>query len=524
MKALNNQRILLNISSKRMIVNSPLETDSAKPFFQSHMFLNNQRLNPAVKRAEYAVRGELAIRAEELKLKLEKASGDGISSLPFRTIINCNIGNPQQLGQKPITFFRQVCSLLDNQDLLAENHRSKLRTLYPKDAIERAEILRRHVVTAGAYTHSQGVSAIREHVARFIEERDGFPSDASQIFLTDGASSGIQHVLNLLIEHSNVGIMLPVPQYPLYSASLALYNGQAVSYYLNEEDEWGLSLDELTRAIGEARAQGIEVRAIVIINPGNPTGQVLREEHMKDVIDFCRNEDLVLLADEVYQTNVYQPEKASFISFKKMLKMMGPSYEGVPLFSFHSVSKGMIGECGRRGGYFECTHVSDDILFQLYKLASISLCSNIMGQIMIDLMAHPPRVSDESYAQYRQEIDDQYASLKRRALMLEQVFNSMEGVTCNPAQGAMYLFPRIHLTKKAIEAARIQNKEPDVFYALAMLESTGVCVVPGSGFGQRPGTYHIRSTFLPLEHQFPEFIAKIKQFHQSFMDRYRDTY
>jgi aspartate/methionine/tyrosine aminotransferase len=107
--------------------------------------------------------------------------------------------------------------------------------------------------------------------------------------------------------------------------------------------------------------------------------------------------------------------------------------------------------------------------------------------------------------------------------MLQEAFNSMEGVTCNPAQGAMYLFPRIRLPQKAVEAARNLNKEPDVFYALAMLNSTGVCVVPGSGFGQKSGTYHIRSTFLPTEEHFPEFIAKIKKFHQQFMDYYRDS-
>ena len=96
----------------------------------------------------------------------------------------------------------------------------------------------------------------------------------------------------------------------------------------------------------------------------------------------------------------------------------------------------------------------------------------------------------------------------------------MEGVTCNDAQGAMYLFPQIRLPKRAIEAARVLKKEPDTFYCLEMLDATGVCVVPGSGFRQREGTWHFRATFLPPEEEFDGFIAKIQRFHREFMQKY----
>ena len=95
------------------------------------------------------------------------------------------------------------------------------------------------------------------------------------------------------------------------------------------------------------------MRALCVINPGNPTGQCMTEENMRHTIDFCHQKGLLLLADEVYQTNVYS-DKLPFHSFKKVLKSMGSKYEDVELISFHSVSKGMVGECGRRGGYFEC--------------------------------------------------------------------------------------------------------------------------------------------------------------------------
>ena len=101
--------------------------------------------------------------------------------------------------------------------------------------------------------------------------------------------------------------MVPVPQYPLYSASIALYGGSFAPFYLNEEKGWSLDLPELERSIAEARAKGLNVRALVVINPGNPTGNSLSEANIRDVLSFASREKLVVLADEVYQENVYVP-------------------------------------------------------------------------------------------------------------------------------------------------------------------------------------------------------------------------
>lgn len=312
----------------------------------------------------------------------------------------------------------------------------------------------------------------------------------------------------------------PIPQYPLYSATLALINAKPVPYLLNEEQNWGLSVADLKASVQKARAEGTDVRALVIINPGNPTGQCLTEENMREIVEFCRAERLVLLADEVYQTNIYKPEERPFHSFKKVVRAMGA--DDVELFSFHSTSKGMVGECGRRGGYLECVNIDEQVLEQLYKVASISLCPNVHGQIMVDLMTNPPVEGDASYAQYKHEVDSIFESLRRRAGHLARCFNGLEGMTCNDAEGAMYLFPQLRLPAKAIEAAKAANVSPDAFYALKMLEATGVCVIPGSGFGQKEGTWHFRSTFLPEEHLFESFCSNIEAFHKQFMDQYRD--
>ncbi|CAG8468035.1 9690_t:CDS:2 [Ambispora leptoticha] len=450
--------------------------------------LTVDNINPHVKKVEYAVRGELAIRADNISREILEPH----NKYAFKNIVHCNIGNPQQLNQKPITFFRQVASLTQYPDLLLPENRSKIEALYPRDAIERAEKLLKHIGSVGAYSHSQGISHIRENVAKFIEERDGYPSDPNLIFLTHGASSGVQSMLQLIIEHPNVGIMIPIPQYPLYSATISLFNAKAVPYYLDEEQEWSLDIKGLYSSISKARENGIDVRALVIINPGNPTGQCLPLENMREVIDFCHKERILLIADEVYQTNIYQPETRPFHSFKKVLRSMGDAYKDFELVSFHSISKGMIGECGQRGGYLELTGMDPKVVEQLYKIASVSLCPNVTGQIMIDLMVRPPKRGEESYEQYIKEITAIYESLKRRSRKLAECFNELEGVTCNNAQGSMYLFPTIRLPKKLIKAAHVAKKQPDEFYCLAMLEATGVCVVPGSGFGQKSSTWHFR--------------------------------
>lgn len=499
-------------------------------------------MNEHIKNVEYAVRGELAIKAETLKNQLSQPH-----KLPFNTIVNCNIGNPQQLQQKPITFFRQVmtsfchimlkkvvtkkliaafghqvASLCDNPDLLLPETRHIVSQLYPQDALERAEVLLEHIGSVGAYSHSQGILHIRENVAKFIAERDGYPANPDNIYLTQGASAGVQSILSVLIKDKSTGILIPTPQYPLYSATLSLLDATPVPYLLDESQDWSLNIIDLEKSVNTARSNGTDVRALVIINPGNPTGQCLSEENMREIIEFCCTQQIVLLADEVYQTNIYDPEARPFHSFKKVLMSMDEQFHDLELVSFHSISKGMIGECGRRGGYFECHGIDPEVMAQLYKIASVSLCPNVHGQILVDLMCQPPKPGSPSYKKYSQEVSSIYKSLRRRSRKLEACFNSMEGVTCNPVYGAMYLFPQIRLPAKAIADAQAQGKVPDNFYCLQMLDATGVCVVPGSGFGQKEGTWHFRSTFLPPEDLFDSFCEKLAKFHQDFMDKYRD--
>ncbi|XP_074288150.1 alanine aminotransferase 2-like [Silene latifolia] len=511
----HHQNHSLLASSQSLFLSSPFSTSMDHSNGSSH-HVTLQTINPKVLKCEYAVRGEIVTQAEKLQEQLKKQP----ETLPFDEILYCNIGNPQSLGQHPITFFREVLALCDHPTIL---DKSETQGLFSADSIERAwQILDQIPGRAtGAYSHSQGIKGLRETIAAGIEARDGFPANANDIFLTDGASPGVHMMMQLLLRSEEDGILCPIPQYPLYSASIALHGGTLVPYYLDEATGWGLEISDLKKQLDTARSKGITVRALVVINPGNPTGQVLAEENQQQIVEFCKKEGLVLLADEVYQENVYVPDK-QFHSFKKIARSNGFGENDISLVSFQSVSKGYYGECGKRGGYMEVTGFSTEIREQLYKVASVNLCSNITGQILASLVMSPPKVGDESYESYSAEKEGILSSLASRAKTLEDAFNSLEGVTCNKAEGAMYLFPRINLPKKAIEAAEAVPTAPDAFYARNLLEQTGIVVVPGSGFGQVPGTWHIRCTILPQEDKIPAIVDRLTAFHQKFMDEYRD--
>lgn len=477
--------------------------------------LSLENINPLVVQAEYAVRGEVPTRAAQLEEQLKRDP----SSLPFSRVVKCNIGNPQSLGQKPISFTRQVLSLVMNPPLLEEVAKAKL---YPEDVLERARAYIAAVPSVGAYTDSPGVPLVRQEVADFIARRDGLASvDAGNIYLTDGASSGVKTVMQTLIRGPGDAVMVPVPQYPLYSAVSTLLNGTLVPYYLNEADAWGVNYGEMLKALEAAKRQGKTVRALVVINPGNPTGQSLPAEALRDLIKLSAAEGMVFMADEVYQENVYGTAPP-FYSARKAVLDLGAAAEGVQLVSFHSISKGFAGECGLRGGYFELIGFPEGVQAEITKLVSITLCSNVPGQFATGLMVNPPKPGAPSYAQYATERDSIKESLFRRAQKVLAVLQKLPGVTCNPAQGAMYLFPQLHLPRAAVAAARAAGQVPDVFYCLRLLEATGLVVVPGSGFGQVDGTYHFRTTFLPAEADIDAVLERLTVFHEAFMGQYAD--
>lgn len=476
-------------------------------------------LNENVLRAKYAVRGKIPQKAEELKNQLARDP----KSLPFDKIINANIGNPQQLDQKPLTFYRQVLSLLQNPDMLEEIPREQLSQIYKPDAIDRAARLLSNIGgSVGAYSHSQGVYGFRKTVADFITKRDGGEEAyAEDIFLTAGASAAVSYILSILCRGPQTGVLIPIPQYPLYTASLALNNSHALPYYLDEESNWSTNPEEIEKVVTNSIAKGVEPKCLVVINPGNPTGAILSPESIEKIFEVAAKYGIVVIADEVYQENVFNG--AEFHSMRKVLKDLQRKHHGkfdnIQLASLHSTSKGVSGECGQRGGYMELLGFSHDVRQVFLKLASISLCPVVTGQALVDLMVCPPKPGDASYEQDQRERSEIHDALDARASMLYETFNRLEGIECQKPQGAMYLFPRLDLSYKAVQKAEHLSLSPDEFYCQELLEATGICTVPGSGFGQVPGTYHLRTTFLAPG---TDWIKAWEEFHKKFYNEYRD--
>jgi len=466
-------------------------------------------LNRDLLRAEYAVRGPIPARAQELE-----AQG--------RKIIYCNIGNPLAFpAQRPLTYLRQILSLLEYPALLDDPAAARL---FPADVVRRVRaILERHPPGTGAYSVSAGLPFIRQAVADFIARRDGIPADKEHVILTDGASKGVEAAIVALIRDRHDGILIPIPQYPLYSAEIALRGGKAIGYYLDEAHHWQLREDSLASAVARARAEGVHPVAIAVINPGNPTGAVLTRENIAMVIRFARANGLAVLADEVYQENVYAADRR-FYSFARVMHDLGET--SVSLFSFHSVSKGFLGECGHRGGYVEFRNIPDDVLAELVKLQSISLCAGLVGQVAVYVMVAPPQPGEPSHARYVEERAAILDALKAKAEVLSRGINAIPGMSLESPQGALYGFVRFELPAEpgvdpaamGEEARREYEAKRDNGYCLALLEETGICVVPGSGFGQEPGTLHFRTTFLPSQEEIEALVERLKAFHERYVD------
>lgn len=157
----------------------------------------------------------------------------------------------------------------------------------------------------GSYSHSQGHPWFREDIANFLKERDGgVEASADNIFMTNGASKGIEMVLETLLADESKGLMLPIPQYPIYSAQVALRGAHQVGYYLDEEKGWSINIDHLEKELEKAKQKGIEVVGFVLINPGNPTGQVMSREALHASSTFAKRQTRIMsvLTKLVYLT------------------------------------------------------------------------------------------------------------------------------------------------------------------------------------------------------------------------------
>lgn len=477
--------------------------------------LTEDNMNARVKNVQYAVRGPIVQKATNYELQL--AEKGAAANLPFDEVIKANIGDCQAMLQKPVTYLRQILAACMYPELIDQQP-----PVFPPDVLEKATKILDGCPgrSLGSYSESTGHRYCRQMVQKYIENRDGYPADVDNIILSNGASEIIKLTLMTATFGEgvhNTGVMIPVPQYPLYSATISEIGAERINYYLDESNRWSLSIEELEKAYKDALEKCVP-RVLCVINPGNPTGQVLTRENIDACIEFAATHNLVLLADEVYQDNVYDAD-SKFHSFKKALRESKYS-DTLELVSFHSMSKGFMGECGIRGGYGEFINFDDFVLGEIKKLKSAQLCSAVSGQVALAAILDPPKPGDASYESFMKEKNGVLGTLKRKSEKVYELYSSMPAIKVNPIMGAMYCFPQIELPPKAVEAARNLGKEPDAYYVEQLLDQTGICVVPGSGFGQLPGTYHFRTTILPPEAKTDIMLEKFKNFHLKFLEKY----
>ncbi|KAK5682862.1 alanine transaminase [Elasticomyces elasticus] len=223
--------------------------------------------------------------------------------------------------------------------------------------------------------------------------------------------------MSIICATPKTGVLVPIPQCPLYTATLALQNARCVIYYLHKESNWSTNSDGIREVLKKAQKEGIDVRAVVVISPGNPNGASLKAKAINAVLELAAEEKL---------TNIFEGE---LYSFKKGLRDLQESeknkdgkFDNIKLANLHSISKGMAGECGYRGGYYVIVGFDPEVVAQIYKFVSIMIYSPGPGQCTVKMIVNPSKEGELSYPLYREEYDFIFNSLRDRAQALYKAF------------------------------------------------------------------------------------------------------
>uniref|UniRef100_A0A3B3TIK8 alanine transaminase n=1 Tax=Poecilia latipinna TaxID=48699 RepID=A0A3B3TIK8_9TELE len=417
-----------------------------------------------------------------------------------REVIDVSCVDPHRAGMPPLSFARQVLAVCLYPELLKESN-------FPVDVRQRPEKLLGacNGGSVGSYSASScGIPQIQKSVAEFITRRDG---GARYLML-------VLHLLSSGQGPTQTGLLTPLPCPHTLPMLLDEVGVKLVPYQLLEERGWAIDLEELHRALKAARRH-CEPRAIYISNPGNPTGHVQDLKTIEEVIRFAASERLVLLVEEVYQDNVFGQDK-KFLSYKKVLFEMGASFsESVEMVSFHSISAGTMGESGLRGGYMEVINM--DLLVKNF-LTSMQGPSSppVLPQLALEIMVNPPSPGDASYEVFTQKVE----TLAQNAQRACEFLNGIPGMSCQPAMGGVFLYPRLHLPAEIIQEAQRSGLRADVLYCKKLLEEEGVCLGPGSENGHDDENYHIRLCISAPTAVLEDVLKRLRSFHLWIQDRH----
>jgi len=389
----------------------------------------------------YDIRGPVSARAAALEAEGHR-------------ILKLNIGNPAPFG------FDAPAEIL--QDVIAG------------------------LPTAQGYSDSRGIQSARRAVVHHYQLQEGFPAlDIDDVWLGNGASELIQMALQALVNDGDE-VLIPIPDYPLWTAVTNLAGAKPVHYRCNEDNDWNPDLDDLESKITP------NTKVIVVINPNNPTGAVYPRETLVKIADLARKHDLVLMADEIYDKILY--DDAVHIP----LAAVAPD---VLCLTFNGLSKAYR-VCGYRSGWLVVTGPKEravDYLEGITLLASMRLCPNVPAQNAI-------QVALGGYQSINEYILPGGRLLEQRNTAYEKL-NAIPGVSVAKPMGALYAFPRLDP-----EVYEIKDDEQLV---LDLLLSEKILLTQGTGFNW-PDPDHLRIVTLPWSRDLAEAIERLGNFLSSY--------
>ena len=347
----------------------------------------------------------------------------------------------------------------------------------------------RNLPNSAGYSDSKGIFGARKAVMHETQKQGISGVTLEDIYLGNGASELIVMAANALLNEGDE-LLLPMPDYPLWTASTSLAGGKPVHYLCDENNGWMPDLADI-RAKITPRTKGI-----VVINPNNPTGALYSDELLLSLIEIAREHDLVLLADEVYDKVLYDGVKHTAIASLST---------DVLTLTFNSLSKSYR-SCGYRAGWMIVSGdktAARDYIEGLNMLSNMRLCPNVPGQWAVQT----------ALGGY-QSINDlvgEGGRLRRQRDLAYELITAIPGVTCVKPQAALYMFPRLD--------PKIYPIKDDRQFFLEVLKETRVMLVQGTGFNW-PTSTHFRIVFLPHEDDLREAISRIAKFLEGYRNRF----
>ena len=347
----------------------------------------------------------------------------------------------------------------------------------------------RNLPDSAGYSDSKGIFSARKAVMHYTQEQGIEGVTIDDIYLGNGASDLIGMAANALLSEGDE-MLVPAPDYPLWTAVASLSGGKPVHYLCDEANGWMPNLDDICAKVTS------RTKAIVVINPNNPTGALYSNELLLGIIEIAREHNLVIMADEVYDKVLYDGVKHTALASLAT---------DVLTLTFNSLSKAYR-SCGFRAGWMVISGDKDaarDYIEGINMLANIKLGSNVPGQYAI-------QTALGGY-QSIHDLVKEGGRLRRQRDLAYELISAIPGVSCVKPQAALYMFPRLD--------PKMYPIQDDRQFFMEVLRATRVMLVQGSGFNY-PDNQHFRIVFLPHEDDLREAISRLAKFLEQYRARH----